>query len=224
MNYICTFQIFKKMEKIKEIIMSIIRGTMLWFFLPFAFADLICHNKGKTIAIVCGIIALFIFGAWATSDDEPSPSEITDLTAAFNNGNLKRHKTLYIVLHHTAGPKDGRINDICRVHFGQHKWSSIGYHFFIDTDGGIYQLRDTDENCPHSLCYNDNAVAIVLNGNFSEYEPTAEQWDSALKIVRSMMKKYGLTANDVYRHGDMPNNNTECCGKFFNLEQFRKDL
>ena len=190
----------------------------LWLLLPFAIGNIIKNNLIKTVVPVIGIAIMFFIVAYK------KPLHIVDVTPAFNNNNLKKHKTEYVVIHHTAGNPDGCINDIIKVHYGQHGWSSIGYHFFIDTDGTIYQLRNTDENVPHSYHYNDNSVAICLNGNLSKYKPTDEQWNSTMKLVRQMLEKYGLTKESVFKHGQLHGNNTECCGKLFDVEKFKKEL
>ena len=151
-----------------------------------------------------------------------------DLTAAFATGEKRSMQVELVAIHHTAGRADGTVNDICRVHFGEHKWSGVGYHFFIEQDGTTYQLRPLNERVPHAYGCNDNAIAICLAGNFSQYEVPPAQWTAALQLTRWLMRKYSLGKSNVLTHSECkvysPLNNTECCGTKFNANKFREEL
>lgn len=203
------------------ILMNIIRGALLWLFLPFALYDLVVRHKAAVIITLFLITCVATTLSWARGGE---PVIINDLTAAFNTNIKKKAATRYIVLHHTAGGDNGTINDICKVHFGKNKWSGLGYHFFINNDGTVYQLRDTSEAVPHSFGYNNNSVAICMNGNFSVHKPTDAQWEAALTLVRQLLDFYGLDESAVYKHGDLAGNNTECCGTLFDINEFKNDL
>jgi N-acetylmuramoyl-L-alanine amidase len=151
-----------------------------------------------------------------------------DLSAAFATGEKRTMQVELIAIHHTAGNPNGSVNDLAKIHLGQNKWNSVGYHFYIVPDGTVYQLRPLDECVPHAYGCNGNSIAICLAGNFNEYEPTDAQRTSALQLCRWLMKKYGLTADKVKAHGELtaysPQNATDCCGKMFNIQKFRNEL
>ena len=133
-----------------------------------------------------------------------------------------------IAIHHTAGNPNCGVNDICKVHFGERQWGKIGYHFFIDKDGGIYQLHPLDERVPHAYGCNDNAIAICLAGNFSQYEVPQAQWQSAIRLTKWLMQKYHLVMNNVMKHSELKKysllNNTECAGLKLDMDKFRNEL
>ena len=225
-------QTFTNMEQLKAKIKSnpYVKATALLILAPVAAYDWLEKHK---VGVLCSLattalLVLFVFvcGSCGEDKDEYTPTldadlQIVNLQAAFTTGN-KRTSTEFLVIHHTAGK--GKVNDICRVHFGERKWSTVGYPFVIDEDGTVYQLKPDDEVSPHSYHYNNNSIAICCIGNFNNYPMPKAQYEALCKLTRRLMKKFNLTKNDILRHCDLKGNNTECPGKYFNLQQFKKDL
>ena len=149
-----------------------------------------------------------------------------DLSAAFSTGDKRTMQVELVAIHHTASNANICVYELARYQFK--KFGNVAYHFLVMPDGTIYQLRPLDERVPHAYGCNGNSIAICLAGNFNEYEPTDAQRTSALQLCRWLMKKYGLTADNVKAHGELtaysPQNATDCCGKKFNIAQFRKEL
>ena len=221
--------------------------TALWLiaYLPkMAYLWIVEHWKMLATAIVC-VFGIFLFlyaygndgGAAQRKSAVMANSVATydgggfgfvDVSEAFANGEKRSMQVELIAIHHTAGNPNGSVNDLCRIHFGQNKWNSVGYHFYIVPDGTVYQLRPLDERCAHAYGCNDNAIAVCLAGNFNDYEVPPAQRDSALQLVRWLMCKYGIGKDRVLAHGELkaysPQNATDCCGKKFNIAQFRKEL
>lgn len=183
---------------------------------------LVSYNFGKTDG---GTVAT---SAVSAAEYDGGGFGFVDLTAAFATGEKRTMQVELIAIHHTAGNPNGTVSDICRVHLGQNKWNSVGYHFFITPDGTTYQLRPLDERVPHAFGCNDNGIAICLAGNFSEYEVPPAQRDAALQLTRWLMRKYNLGKSNVLTHSECriysPLNNTECCGTKFNANKFREKL
>lgn len=219
--------------------------TALWLiaYLPkMVYLWIVEHWKMLATAIVCALILLLVSynlgsGETAATHTAVSATSATydgggfgfnDLTAAFKTGEKRSMQVELIAIHHTAGNPNGSVNDLAKIHLGQNKWNSVGYHFYIVPDGTVYQLRPLDECVPHAYGCNGNSIAICLAGNFNEYEPTDAQRTSALQLCRWLMKKYGLTADKVKAHGELtaysPSNTTDCCGKLFNIAKFRQEL
>lgn len=228
-------QTFTNMEQLKAKIKAnpYVKATALLILAPVAAYDWLEKHK---VGVLCSLattalLVLFVFvcGSCGEDKDEYTPTfnggelVINDISAAYSTGVL-RPKTEFIVIHHTAGSDNGKISDIAKIHLKQNKWNSIGYHYFIDVDGTVTQLRDDRECAPHSYHYNNNSVAIVLNGNFSNHPVGSAQYTSLVLLVRELMAKYGLGKDAVKRHCDLNGNSTECPGKYFNLQQFKKDL
>lgn len=223
------------MEQLKAKIKSnpYVKATALLILAPVAAYDWLEKHKVGVCTAFATTLTIFIFilccGACGKDNDELTPTfnggelVINDISAAYSTGVL-RPKTEFIVIHHTAGSDNGKISDIARIHMKKNKWNSIGYHYFIDVDGTVTQLRDDRECAPHSYHYNNNSVAIVLNGNFSNHPVGSAQYTSLVLLVRELMAKYGLGKDAVKRHCDLNGNSTECPGTYFNLKTFKKDL
>jgi hypothetical protein len=99
----------------------------------------------------------------------------------------------------------------------------IGYHFAVDPQGRVWQLRwlqyegqhvrpssDGTKNNPHN-------VGIVVLGDFNLQTVTAPQRDHLFELVRLLRTKYGsspsrpLPLSAVYMHGEIVD--TDCPGR-----------
>ncbi len=76
-----------------------------------------------------------------------------------------RSETLYICIHHTAGPQMQLTDEIFQEHLDE-GWVGIGYTRVIKGDGLTVQGRP--DNCigAHALGINECSVGIALEGNF----------------------------------------------------------
>lgn len=143
-----------------------------------------------------------------------------------------------IVLHHSAtdsGANPWRLRDgIDRGHAGR-GWGvffggrvyHIGYHYLVSTDGKV--LPGRPEWLPGAHCQGHNdAIGVCLLGNLSEQDshparpPTPAQMDALVRLVKDLMGKYGLSAEQVYLHRDLAP--TECPGDGFPREEFYRRL
>ena len=78
-------------------------------------------------------------------------------------------------VHHAAASK-ASPDDIHRWHLAR-DWSGIGYHYHIGTSGTITRGRPEWAIGSHTLGFND-ALGVVLEGNFEQTPPTAAQMAS----------------------------------------------
>lgn len=203
-----------------------LRGFCLLLLFPSALKNYIQLHLTQVIVDVSFVVLAIslAFSLTSSKTADYNDLQIVDLTKAFDTGTKSTSKRICVTIHHTAGDANGRISGVAKVHLGDHKWSGIGYHYYIDKNGVIYQLRSEDEVVPHSFHFNNNAIAIVLAGNFSKHEVPTAQWESALKLVRSVLERYNLTSSDVKKHCELYGNSTECCGVKFNISKFREEL
>jgi N-acetylmuramoyl-L-alanine amidase len=123
------------------------------------------------------------------------------------------------------------IDFIRRWHMGQHPespyvddpMSDIGYHWIIEKIRGHYQViagRMENEYGGHTLGHNFDTLGVCLVGNFDEAPPPQEQWDLAVRFVRSRRYVFAIPKNEVYGHRELQANRT-CPGKFFDMDKFR---
>lgn len=143
-------------------------------------------------------------------------------------------KVTAIVVHHAAAPRSTTVETIR----GWHKakgWRDIGYHYLLrqPTDGADCVLsmgrpHDLDgeweswEYGAHSQGENSHTVGICLIGNFETEEAPAEMWDLLVQQCASLCVTFGLDADAVKGHREMPGAATACPGKHVRLPMLRE--
>ena len=121
-------------------------------------------------------------------------------------------KPVRIILHHGGGWLDAAEVNV----YHKHKWgfkSSLGYymgyHYFIERNGDLFQARkDTEEGAhttsphfkPHEL--NRTSIGICLMGNGEEKDFTPGQMTVLANLVEEKRKEYDIPRGNVYGHKD----------------------
>ena len=121
------------------------------------------------------------------------------------------------IIHHSAiENNDWQFLKIDKIHERRWNWQTksrlwfyVGYHFVIEKDWLVKQARLIDEIGAHCntnidwikykskvLNPNYDTIGICLAGNFEKEEPTQEQLESLLKLLRELRIKR------VYWHRD----------------------
>lgn len=148
-----------------------------------------------------------------------------------------------VVIHHTAtgGEVEGHTVNAAKIAewhkergFGadyREQTFAIGYHYVILPDGTVEQGRPEWMLGAHTYAYNDY-LGICLVGNFDPgtnpvgaqqpARPTDAQMQSLEALLRDLMRKYRLRADDVHGHGEIAA--TACPGDRFPLEELRQTL
>jgi hypothetical protein len=130
----------------------------------------------------------------------------------------------YVVIHHAAGYRAGSQSDAIKQVRAiqtdhQKKWSDIGYHFVIASEGSIFQGRPyyrgaTLDDVPqfaagaHVLNMNTGKVGICLLGCFHPAQsgcndtPTAAALASLERLTRFVCDVYGVVAGNIKTHRD----------------------
>lgn len=129
-------------------------------------------------------------------------------------------KKKFIVLHHSATRRDGTtFKAINNYHKGKWNFKSalgyyIGYHYFIDAKGKIYQGRKDEETGAHCKEEKKNydGIGICLAGNFDEELPSSEQLLSLKKLTSELMIKHKILKSNLKFHRDYAPYKT-CPGK-----------
>ncbi len=111
-----------------------------------------------------------------------------------------------IVVHHTAS--NGSLGGVARYHVSSRGWNEIGYHFWVDFDGGVSYLNDVTHivnaqsgTAPLPFTRpNSNYVAVVLRGALHEHAPTPGQLDALRWLHRALQVECGLPPWAVWPH------------------------
>ncbi len=109
-------------------------------------------------------------------------------------------------MHHTAdassGPQLEKINAYHQKKFNLQSatGSFVGYHYFIEQDGRVYQTRPDTEEGAHTKGQNFSSSGIALAGNFDYNRPTGGQTLALVKIIDKLIKTYQIPATEIYPH------------------------
>lgn len=114
----------------------------------------------------------------------------------------------YIVVHHTAG--SGDFKTVKDYHTNQRGWETIGYNYFIDTDGIIYQGRPETTHGAHARGLNTKSVGIALRGDFSVKGPSEDQINALRWLITDVKTRWDIKDMGPHRKWAQ----TECFGKF----------
>jgi len=139
-----------------------------------------------------------------------------------------------IIVHHSA-TENGNAAIFDRMHREENHWEGVGYDFVIGNgiDSGDGQVEVTfrwrrqmaGAHCggtPGNWA-NEDAVGICLVGNFNYREPTERQMQSLSRLIRFLQKRYGISMNQIYGHGDTPGARvTDCPGKKFPMARLKR--
>lgn len=130
----------------------------------------------------------------------------------------KRKTTKRIIYHHSAG-NNGDAITIHKYHKEHNGWSGIAYHFVILRDGTIQRGRPVEMIGGHACNNNYDSIGICLIGDFERgYLPSEEQYTACIELSKQLLKMYGLTSRDMYRHSDV---NATACPCDFDLERVK---
>ncbi len=85
-------------------------------------------------------------------------------------------------------------------------------HFIIGIDGEIVQCIPLNEIACASGARNEDTIAITFCHPGTDGEPSAQTYESLLKLTTYLCNTYGLTKDTVIRHSDLGD---QSCPKYF---------
>lgn len=109
----------------------------------------------------------------------------------------------YLVVHHSAIPPDKGPEVIARYHVEKQGWPGIGYHFFIDREGRIYQTNPLEAISYHARAYNSSSVGICLAGDFTSAIPPASQIQALGHLCAYLLEKMNLGKEAIVGHQEL---------------------
>jgi hypothetical protein len=129
-----------------------------------------------------------------------------DVTIRLRRHTVKRfeRRTLdqikYLVIQHSVLPGDFPPEKIANFLVEKKQWPGIGYHFYITSDGKIYQTNDLETVCyfaGSNVQYNPLGVCICFAGNFTAEVPTPAQLSSGGKLLAFLMQELHLPMENI---------------------------
>lgn len=139
-----------------------------------------------------------------------------------------------IVIHHSATPMGGAMS-FHKAHAKKWQWG-LGYHFVVGNGtetkagqievGQRWTLQNKGIHGAHAGVknYNEHGIGICLVGNFQEGGPSAVQLKALADLCKALMARYNIPASKVLGHKHARPGHTDCPGKNFPWDRFRKML
>jgi hypothetical protein len=97
----------------------------------------------------------------------------------------------YIVIHHSATPRETTTKAIRDYHVKSNGWSGTGYHFIIRL-GHVHYVGDVDTQRAHVLNRNDEALGICITGTYATTAPAVEDVDALKRLIKVLDSYYGV--------------------------------
>lgn len=120
--------------------------------------------------------------------------------------------TDYIILHHSEVISRHTIEDIHKWHLNK-GWAGVGYHYFIDKEGEIFEGRPHWAVGAHTYGFNEKSVGVCFEGDFNKEQMSEKQEDAAVMLLSILSLAYEDAT--VLGHGQLCDK--RCPGKFFPL-------
>lgn len=119
----------------------------------------------------------------------------------------------YIIVHHSGGSDADPLADSSNFTFKEcnelHKQSFnfisslgyyVGYHYFIEKSGKLYQARKDTDAGAHTVGKNNESIGICLAGNFDATLPTEEQKNTLKNLSQQLCERYGIPEQNIVPH------------------------
>ena len=106
-------------------------------------------------------------------------------------------KISLIIIHCSATRSNQRftVDMLKKCHNARFHGKGIGYHYYIERDGQLYQTRDENEVGIHARHYNAHSIGICYEGGLDEKgndddTRTPEQKAALIALLRSLKTDY----------------------------------
>ncbi|MBI4569950.1 MAG: N-acetylmuramoyl-L-alanine amidase [Planctomycetes bacterium] len=140
----------------------------------------------------------------------------------YDHGRLLAEQLYSVVVHHTAGRADETVLSVQRFHMETRGWADIGYHFFIDGAGRVFEGRPLGYVGAHAgEGRNQGRVGVCVAGNFETGEPAPAQLAALWALLAALDDRFG--GLDILLHREVRAEPTDCPGRFLaaEVERFR---
>ena len=139
----------------------------------------------------------------------------------------------HIAIHHTVTDQ-GSAYTINGLHQQRGFENGMGYHFLIDNgtrgkglgqiEVGPRWIKQMQGAHTKAGDWNQKAIGIAVVGNYSETGLPDKMMDSLVFLVVTLKGFYHIPDQNILGHRDVPGAATECPGKFFPWNDFKRRI
>ena len=126
-----------------------------------------------------------------------------------------RSETNYIILHHTEVRGRHGVKEVHQWHLNK-GWAGIGYHYYIDKDGQIFEGRPRNAWGAHVKSHNNDSIGVCFEGNFDKEKMSEIQLEASVLLISVLSLAYGNAAIRGHRNF---NSSKSCPGKNFPMQE-----
>ncbi|HKZ85517.1 MAG TPA: N-acetylmuramoyl-L-alanine amidase [Anaerolineae bacterium] len=103
----------------------------------------------------------------------------------------------FVVVHHTAAGGTLSPASLARTMVDKQDKPGISYHFYITSNGTVYQTQPLEALTDHAVGQSRTSVGVALAGNFVGAQPGDEQLSSAGELCAWLMARLNLPFSRV---------------------------
>lgn len=126
-----------------------------------------------------------------------------------------------IAIHHSL-TLTGSPEAFATYHVNTNGWPGIAYTFVVQRDGIVYKCWDPEKITYHVGNSNKHAIGICMVGDFRTQQPTPEQYQATLELVRQLQKVIP-SAQQIKGHNEYPGYSWKSC-PVIDMNKFRDDV
>lgn len=130
---------------------------------------------------------------------------------------LNKSRVKYLVQHHMAHKSWG-LHDVHNFHKNSNGWAGIGYNYWIDFNGNIYEGRGLNVGA-HVAGFNSVSVGVGYQGDFTSQQMTSAQLRAGKQLNNWLMSQFGIGKSAIVGHRDLAS--TSCPGKNFRMAELK---
>ncbi|MEJ3737517.1 peptidoglycan recognition family protein [Bacillus tropicus] len=148
--------------------------------------------------------------------------EIKCVNLTFQDELVPLEKVNKLIIHHTS--EDGW--DVYKTHEFHQKvrgWSGIGYNYFIEADGTVFEGRGLHIGA-HAKDNNRDTIGICMTGNFDKYDPTTAQMNALYSLCKMFMNRFTVKKENILGHRELEGVTKSCPGNRFSMVELRNAL
>lgn len=143
----------------------------------------------------------------------------THKTKRYSNRKLTDIRS--IAIHHSL-TFTGSPEAFATYHVNTNGWPGIAYTFVVQRDGTVYKCWDPEKVTYHVGNSNKHALGICMVGDFRTQQPTPEQYQATLELVRQLQKVIP-SAQQIKGHSEYPGYSWKAC-PVIDMNEFRNDV